>query len=143
MVLNIISGDQMYQLYWISRRRYQTGFTLIELLVVMAIIATLLSIVAPRYFDSIEKAKEAVLRQNLIIMRDAIDQFYADFGKYPLDLEELVDRRYLRSIPIDPMTESNTTWIAMPSPNEDEEGVYDLHSGFNGRALDGTFIEEW
>ena len=118
------------------------GFTLIELLVVMAIIATLLSIVAPRYFNSVEKAKEAVLRQDLMIMRDAIDQFYADFGKYPLDLEELVDRRYLRSIPIDPMTESDTTWIGMPSPNE-EEGVYDVHSGFTGRALDGTFYEEW
>ncbi|MCB1948883.1 type II secretion system protein [Nitrosomonas sp.] len=120
-----------------------TGFTLIELLVVMAIIATLLSIVAPRYFNSVEKAKEAVLRQDLKIMRDAIDQFYADFGKYPLDLEELVDRRYLRSIPIDPMTESDTTWIGMPSPNEEEEGVYDVHSGFTGRALDGTFYEEW
>ncbi|SEQ99719.1 general secretion pathway protein G [Nitrosomonas sp. Nm51] len=119
------------------------GFTLIELLVVMAIIATLLSIVAPRYFNSIEKAKEAVLRQDLKIMRDAIDQFYADFGKYPLDLEELVDQRYLRSIPIDPMTESNATWVEMPSPNEDEEGVYDVHSGFTGRALDGTFYEEW
>ena len=125
------------------RGRFQGGFTLIELLVVMAIIATLLSIVAPRYFNSIEKAKEAVLRQDLKIMRDSIDQFYADFGKYPLDLEELVDRRYLRSIPIDPMTESNTTWMEVPSPNEDEEGVYDVHSGFNGKALDGTFYEEW
>jgi len=121
----------------------QGGFTLIELLVVMAIIATLLSIVAPRYFSAIDKAKEAVLRQDLQIMRDAIDQFYADFGKYPLDLEELVDRRYLRSIPIDPMTESNETWIVMPPPNEEEEGVHDVHSGFTGRALDGTFYEEW
>lgn len=121
----------------------QTGFTLIELLVVMAIIATLLSIVAPRYFSAIDKAKEAVLRQDLKIMRDAIDQFYSDFGKYPLDLEELVDRRYLRSIPIDPMTESNETWIVMPPPNDDDDGVYDVHSGFTGRALDGTFYEEW
>lgn len=125
------------------RMRFQVGFTLIELLVVMAIIATLLSMVAPRYFNSIEKAKEAVLRQDLKIMRDSIDQFYADFGKYPLDLEELVDSRYLRSIPIDPMTESNTTWVEVPSPNEDEDGVYDVHSGFNGKALDGTFYEEW
>lgn len=121
----------------------RSGFTLIELLVVMAIIATLLSIVAPRYFNSIEKAKEAVLRQDLKIMRDAIDQYYADFGKYPLDLEELVDSRYLRNIPVDPMTESNTTWVAMPSPNEEEEGVYDVHSGHTGRALDGSFYEEW
>ncbi len=119
------------------------GFTLIELLVVMAIIATLLSIVAPRYFNSIEKAKEAVLRQDLQIMRDAIDQFYVDFDRYPLDLEELVDKRYLRNIPVDPMTESNTTWTEMPSPNEEEDGVYDVNSGFTGRALDGTFYEEW
>lgn len=123
--------------------RNRAGFTLIELLVVMAIIATLLSIVAPRYFNSIEKAKEAVLRQDLKIMRVAIDQYHADLGKYPLDLEELVDERYLRKIPIDPMTESNTTWVVMPSPNEEEEGVYDVHSGHKGRALDGTFYEEW
>jgi len=131
-------------MHWINNKcNHQNGFTLIELLVVMAIIATLLSIVAPRYFNSIEKAKEAVLRQDLKIMRDSIDQFYADFGKYPLDLEELVDKRYLRDIPIDPMTESDATWIEMPSPNEDEDGVYDVHSGFTGRALDGTFYEEW
>ena len=121
----------------------QSGFTLIELLVVMAIIATLLSIVAPRYFSAIDKAKEAVLRQDLKIMRDAIDQFYADSGKYPLDLEELEDRPDLSSIPNDPMTESNETWIVMPPPNDDEDGVYDVHSGFTGRALDGTFYEEW
>jgi len=134
----------MVAMHWINNKcNHQNGFTLIELLVVMAIIATLLSIVAPRYFNSIEKAKEAVLRQDLKIMRDSIDQFYADFGKYPLDLEELVDKRYLRDIPIDPMTESDATWIEMPSPNEDEDGVYDVHSGFTGRALDGTFYEEW
>lgn len=75
------------------KNRYQCkGFTLIELLVVMAIIATLLSLVAPRYFNSLEKAKEAVLRQDLVMMRNSIDQFYADFGKYPLDLEEMVDK---------------------------------------------------
>jgi general secretion pathway protein G len=119
------------------------GFTLIELLVVMAIIATLLSIVAPRYFQSIEKAKEAVLRQDLVIMRDAIDQFYSDIGNYPLDLEELVDRRYLRRLPVDPFTQSDTTWIAVPPMNEEEEGVYDVHSGYTGQAMDGSYYEEW
>lgn len=119
------------------------GFTLIELLVVMAIIATLLSIVAPRYFSSLDKAKEAVLRQDLGIMRNAIDQFYSDFGKYPLDLEELVDKRYLRSIPVDPFTESRETWIAVPPKNLTEAGVYDVHSGYSGRATDGSFYEEW
>lgn len=120
-----------------------TGFTLIELLVVMAIIATLLSIVAPRYFNSLEKAKEAVLRQDLGIMRNAIDQFYSDFGKYPIDLMELVDKRYLRRIPMDPLTESDQTWIEVPPDNEEETGVYDVRSGYSGRASDGSFYEEW
>lgn len=124
-------------------RRTTTGFTLIELLVVMAIIATLLSIVSPRYFNSIDKAKETVLRQDLAIMRDAIDKFYSDMGSYPITLDELVERRYLRSIPIDPMTESNETWVEMPPLNNEEEGVYDIHSGYNGQALDGSYYEEW
>lgn len=119
------------------------GFTLIELLVVMAIVATLLSLVAPRYFNSLEKAREAVLRQDLNIMRQAIDQFYSDTGKYPIDLMELVDKRYLRSIPIDPFTESDQTWIEVPPRNEIETGVYDVHSGYKGRAPDGSFYEEW
>ncbi|MBK6957214.1 MAG: prepilin-type N-terminal cleavage/methylation domain-containing protein [Nitrosomonas sp.] len=119
------------------------GFTLIELLVVMAIIATLLSIVAPRYFNSLDKAKEAVLRQDLGIMRNAIDQFYSDFGKYPIDLEELVDKRYLRSVPIDPFTENNKSWIEVPPKNPMESGVYDVHNNYSGRASDGSFYEEW
>ncbi len=119
------------------------GFTLIELLVVMAIIATLLSIVAPRYFNSIDKAKEAVLRQDLSVMRDAIDQFHADTGSYPLSLDELVERQYMRRIPIDPLTESDMTWVKVPPNNEEDEGVYDVHSGFAGQALDGSFYEEW
>ena len=109
----------------------------------MAIIATLLSIVSPRYFNSIDKAKETVLRQDLAIMRDAIDKFYSDMGSYPITLDELVERRYLRSIPIDPLTDSNETWVEMPPLNEEEEGVYDVHSGYNGQALDGSYYEEW
>ncbi|MBX9894100.1 MAG: prepilin-type N-terminal cleavage/methylation domain-containing protein [Nitrosomonas sp.] len=120
-----------------------TGFTLIELLVVMAIIATLLSIVAPRYFGAIDKTKETVLRQDLGIMRNAIDQFYSDTGKYPIDLMELVDKGYMRKVPVDPFTESDQTWIAVPPKNESESGVYDVHSGYNGRALDGSYYEEW
>ncbi len=126
-----------------SGNRKCSGFTLIELLVVMAIIATLLSIVAPRYFNSIDKAKEAVLRQDLGVMRNAIDQFYSDTGKYPMDLMELVDKGYLRGIPVDPFTESDQSWIEMPPRNETESGVYDVHSGYSGRALDGSFYEEW
>jgi general secretion pathway protein G len=109
----------------------------------MVIIALLLSIVAPRYFNSIDKAKEAVLRQDLGMFRDAIDQFYSDTGSYPLSLEELVERSYLRSIPIDPLTESDETWVEIQPPNEAEEGVYDVRTGFTGKAKDGTYYEEW
>lgn len=119
------------------------GFTLIELLVVMAVIATLLSIVAPRYFNSVDRAKESVLRQNLSIMRDAIDKFYADTGVYPLNLEQLVEERYIRAIPIDPMTESAFTWIEIPPPDEELEGVYDVRSSSDSQALDGTFYDKW
>jgi general secretion pathway protein G len=121
----------------------QAGFTFIELLVVMVIIATLLSIVAPRYFNSIDKAKEAVLHQDLGILRDAIDQFYSDTGSYPLNLEELVERNYLRSIPIDPLTESADTWVEIQPSNEEEEGIYDIRTGYTGKAKDGTYYEEW
>ena len=126
-----------------SKRVLQTGFTFIELLVVMAIIATLLSIAAPRYFNSIDKANEAVLRQDLGILREAIDQFYSDTGNYPINLEELVEKRYLRTIPVDPLTESNETWVQIDPPNDEEEGVYDVRTGYSGKAKDGTFYEEW
>src|SRR5574342_257296 len=90
------------------------GFTLVELLVVMAIIALLLALAAPRYFKSVNKAEEAVLKENLTLMRDAIDKFYADTGKYPPNLEELVSKRYLRKIPDDPVTGANNTWVVVP-----------------------------
>lgn len=118
------------------------GFTLIELLVVMAIIATLLSIVVPRYFNSLDRSKEVVLRQDLSIMRDAIDKFYSDTGKYPSELIELVEKRYLRAIPVDPLTESAATWVAVPPPR-DGGGVYDVRSGSLEQAKDGTFYEAW
>jgi general secretion pathway protein G len=118
------------------------GFTLIELLVVMAIIATLLSIVAPRYFASVDRAKETVLKQNLSIMRDAIDKYYADTGEYPADLSQLVEDRYIRAIPVDPVTEQ-AVWVEVPPPDEEMEGVYDVHTTSDGQALDGTFYEKW
>jgi general secretion pathway protein G len=118
------------------------GFTLIELLVVMAIIATLLAIVAPRYFASVDRAKETVLKQNLSIMRDAIDKYYADTGEYPTDLSQLVEDRYIRAIPVDPVTEQ-AVWVEVPPPDEEMEGVYDVHTTSDGQALDGTFYEKW
>jgi general secretion pathway protein G len=114
------------------------GFTLIELLVVMAIIATLLSLVAPRYFASLEKSKETVLKQNLRVMREAIDQHYADREKYPETLEELVSKKYLRTIPPDPITESATTWVVAAPENPELGAVYDVKSGAEGKTQDGT-----
>ncbi|HET7061881.1 MAG TPA: prepilin-type N-terminal cleavage/methylation domain-containing protein [Nitrosospira sp.] len=122
--------------------RSSGGFTLVELLVVMAIIATLLSIVAPRYFNSLDRSRETVLRQDLNIMRDAIDKFNSDTGKYPADLAELVEKRYLRAIPVDPLTESSETWVAVPPPNADS-GIYDVRSGSSAEAKDGTSYADW
>lgn len=122
--------------------RSRRGFTLVELLVVMAIIATLLSIVAPKYFNSLDRSKEAVLRQDLNVMRDAIDKFRSDTGKYPEQLADLVEKRYLRAIPVDPMTESAQTWIAVPSADE-EGGIYDVRSGSSDQAKDGTYYGAW
>lgn len=141
MVYRITNGR--YMIRRISLLPGQIGFTFIELLVVMAIIATLLSIAVPRYFNSIDKAQESVLKQDLGILRDAIDQFYSDTGNYPLSLEELVERRYLRKIPVDPLTESNETWMEINSPNEEEEGIYDIRTGYTGKANDGTYYQEW
>jgi general secretion pathway protein G len=119
------------------RRR---GFTLIELLVVMAIIATLLSVALPRYFGSVDRSKEATLKQSLSVMRDAIDQFYSDQGRYPDTLGELQERRYVRAIPVDPVTGSTESWIVVaPPPGPDVKGaVYDVKSGAEGKATGGT-----
>jgi general secretion pathway protein G len=119
------------------------GFTLVELLVVMAIIALLLSIAVPRYFKSVTRAEEAVLRDNLTLVRDAIDKYYADTGKYPPNLDELVTKRYLRKIPDDPITGSNTTWVVVPPDNPEKGGVFDLHSGAQGVSISGKPYAEW
>lgn len=125
-----------------SLQRRKRGFTLIELLVVMAIIATLLTIVTPRYFASVDRAKETVLKQNLSILRDAIDKYYADTGNYPDDLNQLVEERYIRDIPVDPIT-GEDVWGQTPPPDEEMEGVFDIYSTSNQQALDGTFYEKW
>jgi general secretion pathway protein G len=119
------------------------GFTLIELLVVMAIIATLLTIAVPRYFHSVERSKEAVLKQDLATMRDAIDKYYGDTGKYPDALEDLVSKKYLRNIPADPITESATTWVIVPPQDTAQGGVYDVKSGAPGNGQDGSAYASW
>ena len=121
----------------------QSGFTLVELLVVIAIIATLLTLAVPRYFSSVEKSKEVVLKENLVLMRDALQKYYSDKGKYPEKLEDLAKDRYLRRIPLDPITDSDSTWIVVPPQDEAKGGIYDVQSGAPGRALDGTAYSEW
>jgi len=119
------------------------GFTLIELLVVMAIIALLLSLAAPRYFSSVEKSRETLLRQNLSLTRHVLDQYYGDNGKYPDTLEALVTTKYLRSLPFDPLTDSNSSWIIVPPDTPEKGGVFDIHSGAPGNARDGTLFKDW
>jgi general secretion pathway protein G len=123
--------------------RKLTGFTLIELLVVMSIIALLASLAVPRYFGSVDKSKNVMLKENLALMRDALDKYYGDNDKYPNTLDDLVSRKYLRNIPRDPLTESTTTWIVVAPQDQDKGGVYDVHSGAEGNAPDGTPYKEW
>lgn len=116
---------------------------MIELLVVMTIIGILLTIATPRYFHSVDKSRETVLRDDLAIIRKALDQFYSDNGKYPNDLDDLVTRRYLRKIPQDPITDSATTWVVVPPDDPDKGAVYDIKSGTDKRAHDGTLYADW
>jgi general secretion pathway protein G len=127
---------------WQAARRSARGFTLIELMIVMAIVALLLTLAVPRYFKSLEHSKETVLRSNLASVRDALDKFYGDTGKYPEKLDTLVEKRYLRALPMDPITESSTTWIIVPPQDPEKGGVYDLHSGAEGKTSDGVPYKE-
>lgn len=131
-----------------SRRGGHSGFTFLELLIVMSLIGLLVLVALPMYRDATLRAKEAVLKENLFEMRDAIDQFHTDQGRYPNALQELEDKRYLRRIPKDPITESADTWVVeyapydMLSPGE-TPGVWDVHSGSEELAMDGTPYREW
>lgn len=127
----------------VKRMRRPAGFTLIELLVVLAIIATLLTIAVPRYFGSLENSKEAALRQSLSVMRDALDHHYGDTGSYPDSLDALVTKRYLRSVPLDPVTERDDTWVVVPPPEGAPGVVGDVKSGAPGRGRDGTPYAQW
>lgn len=119
------------------------GFTLVELLVVLAIVATLLTLAAPRYFGSVDRAREAVLRENLYQLRDTIGKFQADRGKYPESLDSLVADKYLRKIPLDPITESVSTWVVVPPEDPAKGGVFDVKSGAPGKASDGSEFTTW
>src|SRR5687767_11070642 len=108
------------------------GFTLVELMVVLTVIALLLSVVVPDYVGRMKRAEEAVLQENLSVMRDALDKHYADAGRYPASLDELVAKRYLRLIPSDPFTRSPATWVAVPPADPKKGGVFDVHSAAKG-----------
>jgi len=128
--------------------RRSRGFTLIELLVVIAIIGIVVTVASGQYQRSIQKAREAVLKEDLYIMRTAISQYFADKGKYPSDLRALVDDSYLRAIPVDPITGNPDSWVTEASQADEtdisqEPGISDVRSGADGQALDGSSYSEW
>ena len=121
-----------------------SGFTLIELLVVLSVIATLLTIALPRYFQHLDRAREAALRQSLQVLREAIDKYHGDTGRFPETLDDLATKRYLRRVPPDPITESTETWIPVPPPDEPgARKVWDVRSGAEGQGLDGSDYRTW
>ena len=122
---------------------HSRGFTLIELLVVLAVMALLVSIVAPKAIGGVARAEEAVLKQDLAVMRDALDKHYSDAGRYPGNLQELVAKRYLRSIPVDPLTKSSATWLVVAPADPEKGSVYDVRSGAPGIGTNGQPYGQW
>ena len=114
----------------------KSGFTFIELVLVMAVLGLIIGLVAPNYFRHLEEARETALKNNLSVMRKAIDDYYADTGRYPESLAVLVDARYIKNIPKDPVTDSATTWKTSP-PLEGNNGIYDIISGAEGSSSEG------
>lgn len=125
------------------RTRGPGGFTLIELLVVMSIIAVLLTIAVPRYFRTLERSRETVLKQDLSVMREAIDKHFGDLGQYPDSFDALVERKYLRAIPEEPFAKSAQGWQPVVSEDPDHPGIRDLHSLTEGSGSDGRPYKEW
>jgi general secretion pathway protein G len=131
------------QLFFRPLKKTTRGFTLIELMVVMTVIALLISIAVPRYFNSVELAKESTLKQSLSVMREAIDKFYGDNDRYPASINELVTKKYIRAVPVDPITESTETWVTQAPSMDTSSAVFDIKSGAPGTAKDGTAYAEW
>ena len=121
----------------------KAGFTLIELLVVLGIVALMLTLAVPRYFPSIDKSKEVVLADNLRNVRAVIDQYYGDTGRYPDTLDQLVEKKYLRALPVDPITESSASWIVVAPDDGSKGGVYNIKSGAPGNDRSGKPYAEW
>ncbi len=126
-----------------SGSKRPAGFTLIELLVVMSIIGVLLTLAVPRYFRTVQRSKETVLRRDLSTLRESIDRYYGDLGQYPDALAALVDKHYIRSVPVDPFTKSAESWLLVASEDPDHPGVRDLHSGSPDLAADGSPFVSW
>ncbi|HYX67964.1 MAG TPA: prepilin-type N-terminal cleavage/methylation domain-containing protein [Terriglobales bacterium] len=131
------------------RRRHKSrGFTLIELMIVISMILILVSIAIPMYQQSIRRAKEAVLRDDLFTLRSSIDQFTLDKQRAPQSLDDVVQAGYLREIPIDPMTNTRDSWVVvnedyLQSIDQTQPGITDVHSGADGTALDGSAYSSW
>jgi general secretion pathway protein G len=119
------------------------GFSMIELMVALAILATILSIAVPRYYGNIDTTKESVLREDLYILRDAIDKHFADNSKYPDTLDDLVTKKYLRSVPVDPFTQSSHSWVVVAPADATLGAVFDVHSAAPNKARDGTWYKDW
>ena len=123
----------------------QAGFTFVELMIVLVVIGILVTMAQPSFSTSVWRAKEATLKENLFVFRDVINQYYADHGESPSTLEALVEMRYLRRIPKDPITGADDTWLIVYAVGElgQEQGIFDVRSGSNMVALDGTHYQEW
>ena len=132
-----------------QQARAERGFTLIEMLIVVALIGILATIAVGQYQRAIVRAKEAALHENLFVMRSQISNYFADKGEYPFDLQSLVDEKYLKKIPRDPITRSADTWVVTHSDVGDEEdisneqGIEDVHSGADALSLDGGPYADW
>ena len=129
-------------------RSTEYGWTLIEMVVVMAVIVILAGIATAQYKNAVTRSQEAVLKEDLFRMRDAIDQYYADKNKYPSDLQALVSDGYMREVPADPFTQTSDTWQTVPAEPDPanptiEPGVYNVKSGSERIALNGKPYSEW
>jgi general secretion pathway protein G len=126
-------------------RSARRGFTLIEILIVITIIGILVTLAQPSYHRAVTAAKESALKENLFILRDVIDQYFADNAKYPASLSELVEKGYIRRVPKDPVTGSTDTWTAVPATDEQGQqvGVFDVRSGAETLAMDGSKYSDW
>ncbi|MCS6818059.1 MAG: prepilin-type N-terminal cleavage/methylation domain-containing protein [Blastocatellia bacterium] len=131
----------------IGEARTPRGFTLLEVIIVLTVVAILVSVAIPAYQRVILRAREAVLKQNLHLLRSQIEEFAADYGRYPESLQELVEKGYLRELPLDPITGSRETWVPVPEDQplsvEGKVGIRDVKSGAEGLSSEGTPYSEW